>query len=101
MILQRRGSHRDHGLKVRTLDFSDVTWDADTGRLWLTADQVSDFSNPGASHDYNLGFKPEELGYMIDAIALSAFEKSPNIVSSALSPSLRSLLRIIAYVCKW
>ena len=95
MKIQRRGSGADHGPSSVDLKKPTVSWDSKNALIEFRENSIPDFSTT-SRHDYKVSISLAELAKILSIIGEKPVNDSPEIISSALSPSLRPLLRIVS-----
>ena len=101
MKITRRATERSHGwLTVSELGNPEMEWDSDAGCIVVMQRRARTRSGFASSstHHYKVSVSLSELAQMLDAVSEKAAVNAPDKVSTALTTSLRSLLRI-ANVC--
>ena len=97
MIISRRGTTADHGVSGIEFKSPKFKWDEKRKCISVSERGVGDFST-SSRHDYTVNVSLDELKSMLMVVGEIPVNDSPKEVSEALSPCMRSLLRIIS-VC--
>jgi len=95
MKIQRRGSAADHGPSSVELKKPMISWDSKNACIKFRENSIPDFLTT-SQHDYEVSISLAELENILSIIGQKPVNDSPEIISSALSPSLRPLLRIVS-----
>lgn len=93
MLIERKGSRRDHGPSTTSLRSTLVRWDRDKQCIRMFSIKAKDFRTK-AHHDYRVFVSIEEVRDFLDVLARAIAGDSGTKIATSLSPSLTSLLRI-------
>jgi hypothetical protein len=97
--ITRRGHGADHGPSTLDLPQPTIRWEPENQCISFAKSGITDFSG-NARHDYVVQLSLPELAEILGAVGTAPVEDCPETLSSALSPSLRALIRIVG-VCVW
>jgi hypothetical protein len=97
--ITRRGHSADHGPSTLDLSQPTIRWEAEGQCISISKPGITDFSGY-ARHDYTVQLSLPDLAEILAAVGAAPVEDYPEALSSALSPSLRALIRIVG-VCVW
>lgn len=95
MKITRRGSSADHGSSSVELKEPKISWDSENTCIKCCQNSIGDFSTY-AKHDYTVSISLSEIKSILSVIGEKPVNDLPEIISSAFTPILRPLLRILS-----
>jgi hypothetical protein len=93
MLIERRGTERNHGLSRTELRSPWIRWDSKSSRVRLFSSKAKDFRTK-ANHDYRVYVSVEEVGEALMVLAGAISTEAGPKIAETLAPHLTSILRI-------
>jgi len=103
MIVNRKGTKANHGIKSIELNDPRISWDQGRKSVIVSVSQIQGFPTKNgkkkkAAHDYKLELNLTDLALIIKTVGDETSSQSTDAIAEAFQPILREIIRL-QHIC--